>query len=171
MMHAPEMSPSLDDALRALDGASVNGVISAAQLAAVRGFLEQLDEVRNVPPMIVGRAVAELLEGAYLAGARCPDESGRMLVMSVPAFVQLSAPLAVRSPRASWLARACDVLEASVLRRPLAYMAAGCAVASLVSALVDHDAAAAAWLAFGAAGWLLLEYVVAPMFYTTKKGP
>jgi hypothetical protein len=95
MMHAPEMSPTLDDALRALDGASVTGVISAPQLAAVSGFLEQLDAVRGAPALLVhGRAVAEHLEGAYQAGARCADESGQVLVMNLPAFLSVCPPRA-----------------------------------------------------------------------------
>jgi hypothetical protein len=165
MMHAPEMSPTLDDALRALDGASVNGVINAAQLAAVRGFLEQLDDVRDVAPVLAnGRALAEHLEGAYLAGVRCADESGHVLVMSLPAFLAMCPPPAPVARRDGALARFADWFAARILRRPFAYMAAGFALAALVSALVDHDAEVAAWLAFGAAGWGLLEYVVAPMF-------
>lgn len=94
MMHAPEMSPTLDDALRALDGASVTGVICARQLAAVRGFLEQLDQVRDVPAVVLEPAQAALMEGAYQAGVRCADESGHVLVVSLPAFLELCPPQA-----------------------------------------------------------------------------
>lgn len=104
MMHAPEMSPTLDDALRALDGATVNGVMSAAQLAAVRGFLEQLDDMRDVSAVVLDPAQAAHMEGAYLEGVRCADESGHVLVVSLPAFLRLcppAAPACSAAPRRS----------------------------------------------------------------------
>lgn len=104
MMAAPEMSPTLDDALRALDGAGVNGVISAAQLAAVRGFLEQLDDVRECPAVVLEPSQAELMEGAYQAGVRCADESGHVLVVSLPAFLAFQGH-GVPSSRLSWRAK------------------------------------------------------------------
>lgn len=159
MMHAPEMSPTLDDALRALDGASVTGVMSASHLAAVRGFLEQLNDVRDVPAVMLEPAQAAALEGAYQAGVRCADESGHVLVVSLPSLLHLLQEKTIVSERtyvldpAEWL-----------IRRPFATLAAACSFAALAAALVDHDAEVAAWLAFGAVGWGLLEYVVAPMF-------
>lgn len=170
MMHAPEMSPTLDDALRALDGAGVNGVISATQLAAVRGFLEQLDDVRDVAPVLVnGRALAEHLEGAYQAGVRCADESGHVLVMSLPAFLQVCPPVVPDPVRDGLLApfgRFTDWL----VRRPFAALALGLGLAAMLAALVDHDADAAAWLMFAASGACFAEAGVAPMFNSSPKG-
>jgi hypothetical protein len=143
MMHAPEMSPTLDDALRALDGASVNGVMNTAQLAAVRGFLEQLDDVRDVRPVVLDRAQAEHLEGAYLAGARCADESGHVLVMSLPAFLALCPP-PVPAPRSVWA-----VVQDFAL--PLAGI---CAAASFTAVHLDQVGAAVAWMC-AAAGFVM----------------
>jgi hypothetical protein len=104
MRAAPEMSPNLDDAIVALDGGSVNGVISREQLATVRAFLEQLNDVRDVPPVLLDRAQGAALEGAYQAGVRVADESGHVLVVSLPALLGLLQP----TPRPTfrgWLAR------------------------------------------------------------------
>lgn len=100
MRAAPEMVPSLDDALLALDG--FPGRVPDIGLA-VR-FLEQLNSVRDVPAVIPDHLQAAALEGAYQAGFRCADESGHVLVVSLPdllAYVGHGAP----SSRLSWRAK------------------------------------------------------------------
>jgi hypothetical protein len=83
MRAAPEMVPGLDDALLALDG--FPGRVPDIGLA-VR-FLEQLNGVRDVPAVIPDQVQAAALEGAYQAGFRCADESGHVLVVSLPDFL------------------------------------------------------------------------------------
>lgn len=98
MRSAPEMAPSLDDALLALDG--FPGRVPDIGLA-VR-FLEQLNSVRDVPAVIPDQLQAAALEGAYQAGFRCADESGHVLVVSLP---DLLAYVAAFAPRVSRWAR------------------------------------------------------------------
>lgn len=99
MPAAPEMSPTLDDAIRALDGFPAG----AADVGTAQRFLAQLDDVRDVPPVLVnGRAVAEHLEGAYQAGVRCADEAGHVLVMSLPTFLSVCPPEQAAPPRSPW---------------------------------------------------------------------
>lgn len=156
MMHAPDMSPTLDDALRALDGASVNGVISATQLAAVRGFLAQLDDVREVPATVLDPAQAARMEGAYQVGVRCADESGHVLVVSLPAFLELFPPpaagawLPVSIPRRDGLLAPFGRMMDWFVQRPTRVLALALAVGANVAAFVDHDTVAAVWLAVSA---------------------
>jgi hypothetical protein len=59
--------------------------------------------VRDVPAVVLDRAQAEHMEGAYQAGVRCADESGHVLVVSLPGVPRLCPPPApVRRDRRAW---------------------------------------------------------------------
>jgi hypothetical protein len=137
MPAAPDLFPPLDDALRALDDFPGR----PADVATARAFLEQLDQVRDVPAVVLDQAQAVLLEGAYQAGVRCADESGHVLVMSLPVFLELMAAKTIVSERTyvfdplGWLAR-----------RPLVALAGSLALGALLAFLVDHQPEAGTWL-------------------------
>jgi hypothetical protein len=119
MTHAaPEMAPSLDEALRAMGGRVPLG------LGVVDQFLARLDNVRECPAVVLDQAQAAFMEGAYLAGVRCADESGHVLVMSLPDFLALMGHGAPSS-RLSWRAKV-DQLRARLFRpRPAARLVRG----------------------------------------------
>lgn len=150
MRAAPDLFPPLDDALRALDGFPGR----PADVTTARAFLEQLDQVRDVPAVVLDQAQAEHMEGAYLAGVRCADESGHVLVMSLPVFLELCPP-----PAPARRVSVRDKLRYRV-NRPLACLAGILATCSVLALVLDHDARASAWLAFGAAGWTLLAWAM-----------
>lgn len=156
MRSAPEMVPSLDDALLALDG--FPGRVPDIGLA-VR-FLEQLNGVRDVPAVLPDQHQAAVLEGAYQAGFRCADESGHVLVVSLPDLLAHLRDVehAGRLARleAGWLASFGRFARWVGRSGPLGFVSAACAVSSLAALTFDHDVHAAAWLAFGALGWGLL---------------
>lgn len=90
MVAAPELSPGLDDALRAVDGALAVGVMDRRQLATIRVFLESLHELKKGPRMVIdAKVLSILLETATIAGARYVDNDGQVLAMRVPVFVEL----------------------------------------------------------------------------------
>jgi hypothetical protein len=137
MRAAPDLFPPLDDALRALDGFPGR----PADVATARAFLERLDEVRDVPAMVLDQAQAAHLEGAYLAGVRCADESGHVLVMSLPVFLELCPPPAPYRD---------NVFGGWLVANQMAALALALCLLALVALLVDQDVGAAAWLFAGA---------------------
>jgi hypothetical protein len=146
MPAAPDLFPPLDDALRALDGFPGR----PADVATARAFLERLDDVRDVPPVVLDKAQAEHMEGVFLAGVRCADESGHVLVMSLPVFLELCPPPVP--------ARADQVLD-WFTARPLAAVALVLWGLATLAALADHDAVAAGWFLVAgavAAAWSVL---------------
>jgi hypothetical protein len=137
MRGAPEMRPSLDEALRAMGGSVPPG------LGVVDQFLAQLDELRECPAVVLDQDQAAALEGAYLAGFRCADESGHVLVVSLPAllaYVGHGAP-AAPTPRWPWLAKGVQLLGAGPLAAALVF-----GVSALVALLADKDHVAAGLL-------------------------
>lgn len=96
MAAAPEMSPTLSEALNALDPYRREERLTPEAFLAWR-FLKQLEELSPAPgsvhavPFDSHLAFSEHMEGAYQAGVRCVDESGQVLAMSLPVFVALTA--------------------------------------------------------------------------------
>lgn len=154
MYAAPEMSPTLDDALHALDelpGRPLN-------VGPVVRFLEQLESLGRAPAVALDQRAAELLEGAYQAGFRTADHGGQVLVVSVPVFLEYvgAAAPAPRRTLADWL-----------VEHPLAFLAGVLVLAGIVAGVVDHDARASAWLLRGASAVAVAASVV---FKLRKKG-
>lgn len=153
MTAAPEMVPTLDDALRALDGFPGR----PADVPLALAFLEQLNEVRDVPALVLDQAQREHMERAYQAGVRCADESGHVLVVSLPAFLELfPVPAAgawrpVSMPRRDGLLAPFGHLVDWLVVRPTLALAAALLLGALVALFADHDVQAAGWLAFAGA--------------------
>lgn len=88
---APEISPTLDDAIGAMDRVLRNpDTPPTVDMSRVCMFLDRLDDLRAGllrGRVALGRAQSEALEGAYRAGFRCLDESGHVLVVSLPALL------------------------------------------------------------------------------------
>lgn len=147
MTAAPDLFPPLDAALRALDDFPGR----PADVATARAFLERLDDVRDVPALVLDQVQAEHMEGAYLAGVRCADESGHVLVMSLPVFLELCPPP--------------DKAEAryQVAERLLPAAALALWACSALALLVDKDASAA--------GWLCLAGIVAAALHCAGRLP
>lgn len=150
MRAAPDLFPPLGDALRALDGFPGR----PADVATARAFLERLDDVRECAPVVLDQAQAEHMEGAYLAGVRCADESGHVLVMSLPVFLELCPPPVP--------ARSDQVLD-WLFARPVLALALALWIASALALLVDHDD--------GPAAWLLLAGILAAAVHVTSRLP
>lgn len=157
-MHAPDMSPTLDDALQAWDRLARNQASNPlTDMARVRMFLDQLDEVRNVPAVVLDPEQSRHMEGAYQAGVRCADESGHVLVVSLPAFLELF-PV----PRRDGLLAPFGRFAAWLVKRPQLGLALALLLGALVALLADHDAQAAGWLAF-AGGVLVVSWCVSQL--------
>lgn len=106
---SPEFSPTLDDAIRALDRVIHAGRTPHPDLLLACRFLDLLDEVRNVPPVVqLNREQSELMEISYANGVRTADESGHVLVVSLPAFLGLMRPIlqpTIKGRLSAWFAR------------------------------------------------------------------
>ena len=146
-MMAPEMSPTLDDALRAMETAGIN----PPDYSTAHRFLCQLDAVRGGVAEVLDSKQSALLEGAYQAGVRCADESGRVLVASPRVLLGLMG----RAPAPVWpgflsagLAAVLGVLvgidhasEAALVMLLAAFVHLTAAVLALPDSLCNQDCA------------------------------
>lgn len=160
MMHAaPEMSPTLDDAIRAFDRSDQAGGLARQDFDILRQFFAQLDDVRDVPAVVLDPAQAAHMEGVYQAGVRCADESGHVLVVSLPVFLALCPPpVPHRDGLLAPFGRTMDWL----VRHPAMALVSLLWFGSFVALFADQDARAAAWL-FGSGVALALSWCVSQL--------
>lgn len=91
MSHAPDMSPSLDDAIHAINELCTPfNSNRTVDLELVRKFLYSLDHVPQSVPVRSSQQLADL-EGAYQAGFRVLNKIGTAMVVRTEDFLGYAA--------------------------------------------------------------------------------